>query len=163
MATGNADCPHDIAPIGAFKSSMSGSARWSMVFNKDNCTREAKLADGSQVSLCVYAQREEEREEERVESHLRGTVLDSLAEQALESLPSGGLFDEWDTRSLNLSEARLNAVLSNLTISALSLGTWLDIVPVTVTRYESTYRFSHRRNLILSYAVFLACCLDFRN
>jgi hypothetical protein len=49
----------------------------------------------------------------------------------------------------------LNALLFNVTVSALSLGIWKDTVPVTTTQYRSTYIFSHRRNLILPYSICL--------
>jgi hypothetical protein len=55
----------------------------------------------------------------------------------------------------------LNALLFNVTVSALSLGIWKDTVPVTTTQHRSTYVFSHRRNLILPYSICLGVALVF--
>jgi hypothetical protein len=49
----------------------------------------------------------------------------------------------------------MNGVITNLTLSAISLGTWWDMVPVTFTRYQSTYSFANPLNLILPYSVCL--------
>jgi len=57
--------------------------------------------------------------------------------------------------SLNLTEVMLNEVLANITISAISLGTWWDMVPVRSTRYRSTYKLSNPLNLILPYSICL--------
>ncbi|KAI4949056.1 hypothetical protein J4E91_005519 [Alternaria rosae] len=44
----------------------------------------------------------------------------------------------YDPRQLlNITEAMLNEVLVNITISAISLGTWWDMVPVTSTRFRT--------------------------
>jgi len=55
----------------------------------------------------------------------------------------------------------LNEVLANITISAISLGTWWDMVPVTSTRYRSTYNLSNPLNLILPYSICLAAATIF--
>jgi hypothetical protein len=55
----------------------------------------------------------------------------------------------------------LNALLFNITASALSLGIWKDTVPVTTTQYRSTYIFSHRRNLVLPHSICLGVALVF--
>ena len=55
----------------------------------------------------------------------------------------------------------LNEVLVNITISAISLGTWWDMVPVTSTRYRSTYELSNPLNLILPYSICLAAATVF--
>ncbi|KAI4625480.1 hypothetical protein J4E80_002611 [Alternaria sp. BMP 0032] len=64
-------------------------------------------------------------------------------------------------RSLNLSEAMLNEFVANVTISAISLGTWWDMVPVTSTRYRSTYKLSSPLNLVLPYSICLAATTVF--
>jgi hypothetical protein len=63
--------------------------------------------------------------------------------------------------NLNITEDLLNNVLTNLTISAISLGTWWDMVNVTTTQYQSTYSFAHRLNLILPYSLCLAAAALF--
>jgi hypothetical protein len=69
---------------------------------------------------------------------------------------------EYDPReSLNITEAMLNEVLTNITMSAISLGTWWDMVPVTSTRYRSTYMLSNPLNLILPYSICLAAATVF--
>jgi hypothetical protein len=55
----------------------------------------------------------------------------------------------------------LNEALANITISAISLGTWWDMVPVTTTRYRSTYLLSNPLNLILPYSICLAAATIF--
>jgi hypothetical protein len=57
---------------------------------------------------------------------------------------------------IDLPEDFLNDVLTNITLSAISLGTWWDMVPVTTTRYQSTYSFANPLNLILPYSICLA-------
>jgi hypothetical protein len=57
---------------------------------------------------------------------------------------------------LSITEDLLNSVLTNLTLSAISFGTWWDKVPVTTTRYQSTYSFANPLNLILPYSICLA-------
>jgi hypothetical protein len=64
---------------------------------------------------------------------------------------------DFDPRiNLNLTEALLNDVLTNITLSAISLGTWWDKVPVTTTCYRSTYSFANPLNLVLPYSICLA-------
>jgi hypothetical protein len=62
-------------------------------------------------------------------------------------------------RSLNLTESLLNDVLTNITLSAISLGTWWDNVPITTMRYQSTYSFANPLNLILPYSICLAAAI----
>lgn len=64
-------------------------------------------------------------------------------------------------RPLNLTESLLNDVLTNTTLSAISLGIWWDIVPVTTMRYQSTYSFSSPLNLILLYSICLTAAILF--
>jgi hypothetical protein len=73
--------------------------------------------------------------------------------------PWGGVYDPRD--ALDLTEAMLNDVLTNLTLSAISLGTWWDMVPVHTTRYQSTYSFANPLNLILPYSICLAAAILF--
>jgi len=63
-------------------------------------------------------------------------------------------------KELNITEALLNDVLTNITLSAISLGTWHEVLPVTITRYQSTYSFANPLNLILPYSIcFLAASI----
>lgn len=64
-------------------------------------------------------------------------------------------------KELNLTEAILNDVLTNITLSAISLGTWWDEIEVNYTRYQSTYSFANPINLILPYSVCLAVATAF--
>jgi hypothetical protein len=72
------------------------------------------------------------------------------------------IYDCDDPREdLELTEALLNDVLTNITLSAISLGTWWAMVPVNVTRYQSTYSFANPLNLILPYSICLAAATIF--
>jgi hypothetical protein len=62
---------------------------------------------------------------------------------------------------LNITEDLLNDVLTNITLSAISLGTWWDMVPVTTARYRSTYSFANPINLIVPYSICLAAATIF--
>ncbi|KAH7402200.1 hypothetical protein DE146DRAFT_631451 [Phaeosphaeria sp. MPI-PUGE-AT-0046c] len=64
-------------------------------------------------------------------------------------------------RDINPTEELLNELLYNITISSLALGTWKHKVPVTTTSYRNTYRFSHRKNLILPYSISLGVAILF--
>jgi hypothetical protein len=64
-------------------------------------------------------------------------------------------------KELNLTEVILNDVLTNITLSAISLGTWWDEIEVNYTRYQSTYSFANPINLILPYSVCLAVATAF--
>jgi hypothetical protein len=56
---------------------------------------------------------------------------------------------------INITQDLLNDVLTNIALSAISLGTWWDRVTVTTTRYQSTYSFANPLNLILPYSICL--------
>jgi hypothetical protein len=62
---------------------------------------------------------------------------------------------------LDIAVDLLNDVLTNITLSAFSLGTWWDMVPVTTTRYHSTYSFAGPLNLILPYSICLSAAIVF--
>jgi hypothetical protein len=62
---------------------------------------------------------------------------------------------------LDLTETLLNDVLTNIILSAISLGTWWDMVPVTTTRYQSTYSLANPLNLILPYSICLVAAILF--
>ncbi|CAN9172688.1 unnamed protein product [Alternaria alternata] len=64
-------------------------------------------------------------------------------------------------KELNLTEVILNDVLTNITLSAISLGTWWDEIEVNYTRYQSTYSFANPLNLILPYSICLAVATAF--
>ncbi|KAF1957857.1 hypothetical protein CC80DRAFT_469878 [Byssothecium circinans] len=72
------------------------------------------------------------------------------------------LYNDFDPRKdIHINQDILNSALTNLTISALSLGTWWQMTPVTTTRYAGTYRFSQPRNLIIPYSVCLGVAAIF--
>jgi hypothetical protein len=87
---------------------------------------------------------------------LKGTVFDPKRFDPLNQ-------DDYpDPRyDLSITEDLLNSILTNLTLSAISLGTWWDKVPVTFTRYQSTYSFANPLNLILPYSICLAAATLF--
>jgi hypothetical protein len=60
------------------------------------------------------------------------------------------------TSDLNVTEASLNEILTNITISLMTLDLWTDHINVTTTAYRNTYDFSLKINLILPYALCLA-------
>jgi hypothetical protein len=62
---------------------------------------------------------------------------------------------------INITQDLINDVLTNIAISAISLGTWWDMVPITTTRYESTYSFANPLNLILPYSICFAAATAF--
>lgn len=61
--------------------------------------------------------------------------------------------DWFDPRDLDFPEELINEVLTNITISALTLNTWRKEIPVNQTVFRSVYKFSHPENLIIPYAV----------
>jgi hypothetical protein len=56
---------------------------------------------------------------------------------------------------LNITEASLNELLTNVTLSTMSLGIWKQPTLVTTTEYRNTYHFSRPMNLILPYSLCL--------
>jgi hypothetical protein len=76
-------------------------------------------------------------------------------------MTSGATLDGLDPRLLSFPEDLLNDVLTNIILSAISLGTWWDMVPITTTRYQSTYSFANPLNLILPYSICLAAATLF--
>jgi hypothetical protein len=62
-------------------------------------------------------------------------------------------------RDLNLTEAMLNQFLANVSISAISLGTWRRLTPVNITNYRNVYTFSSPQSLILPYLIALSLSL----
>ncbi|KAF2275424.1 uncharacterized protein EI97DRAFT_434264 [Westerdykella ornata] len=65
----------------------------------------------------------------------------------------------FDPRQLNISEPSLNALLTNLTISSLSLGVDHADIPVTVSDHRNTYTFSDKVNFFVPYALCLGVAL----
>jgi hypothetical protein len=61
--------------------------------------------------------------------------------------------------SLNITEASINELLANVSISALSLNTWYGMVSVNDTNYRNVYRFSQPLNFFLPYGLCLATAL----
>jgi hypothetical protein len=57
---------------------------------------------------------------------------------------------------VKVTEAGLNELLTNITISLMSLDLWTDNINVTTTVYRNTYAFSRKINLVLPYSVCLA-------
>ncbi|KAF2679746.1 hypothetical protein K458DRAFT_393589 [Lentithecium fluviatile CBS 122367] len=64
-------------------------------------------------------------------------------------------------QDFNITQDVMNEVLTNITLSTLSLGTWWQMTPVTTTRYRNTYEFSHPLNLILPYSISVGVALFF--
>ncbi|RYO26336.1 hypothetical protein AA0111_g8338 [Alternaria arborescens] len=65
-------------------------------------------------------------------SPLAGSVFDTSRDQTV-------IAHLRDPREyLNITQDLLNDVLTIIAISAISLGAWWDMVPITTTRYEST-------------------------
>jgi hypothetical protein len=62
---------------------------------------------------------------------------------------------------INPTENLLNELVYNITLSALSLGTWKKDVPVTTTIYRNMYQFSYRNSLILPYSICLGVAIIF--
>ncbi|CAN9448717.1 unnamed protein product [Alternaria alternata] len=89
----------------------------------------------------------------RGDPYLRGSVFHKSRYNEHEGLDPRHAF--------NLAEDMLNGVLANITMSAISLGTWWDMVPVTSTRYSSTYTLSNPLNLVLPYSICLAAASVF--
>ncbi|KAH9872612.1 hypothetical protein J1614_005005 [Plenodomus biglobosus] len=87
---------------------------------------------------------------------LKGTVFHTARFQR--NSP-GFLYDP--RTDLDITEDLLNSVLTNITLSAITLGTWWDMVPVTTTRYRSTYSFANPFNLILPYSICLTAATIF--
>lgn len=58
--------------------------------------------------------------------------------------------------NLNLTEAALNELLSNITFSLMALDLWTDNITVNATIYRNTYAFSRPINLVLPYVLCLA-------
>jgi hypothetical protein len=79
---------------------------------------------------------------------------------AQEILQSGGLFEGL---TLNISEASLNSMLYNITLSTISLGLWNTSTEVTMEDFVNTYSFAgpRRYNLIFPYAVCLLISFGF--
>jgi hypothetical protein len=67
--------------------------------------------------------------------------------------------DPFDPRTLTINENLLNSLLSNITISTLSLGVEYAMVPVTITNFRNTYVFSNLLNFFLPYALCLSGAL----
>ncbi|CAI9635786.1 unnamed protein product [Alternaria burnsii] len=89
-------------------------------------------------------------------SSLQGTVFDTWLNMPYTDQ------DPLDPRTyINVTEDLLNSVLTNITISAISLGTWWDMVPITTTRYQSIYSFANPLNLILPYSIYLVAAITF--
>ena len=57
---------------------------------------------------------------------------------------------------VNVTEAALNELLTNITISLMTLDLWTDNINVTTTVYRNTYDFSRKINLVLPYTLCLA-------
>jgi hypothetical protein len=59
------------------------------------------------------------------------------------------------SQSLKITEASLNSLLANVTISALSLNKWHGLVIGTETRPFNIYRFENKLNFFLPYGLSL--------
>jgi hypothetical protein len=57
---------------------------------------------------------------------------------------------------VNITEAGLNELLTNITLSLMTLDLWTNAVDITTTSYRNTYKFSNKIKLVLPYALYLA-------
>jgi hypothetical protein len=57
---------------------------------------------------------------------------------------------------VKVTEAALNELLTNITMSLMTLDVWTDNINVTATVYRNTYDFSRKINLILPYTLSIA-------
>jgi hypothetical protein len=64
-------------------------------------------------------------------------------------------FKKNENRNLNITESSLNELLTNITISLLTLRMWTQPVTVNSTEYRNMYHFSRPLNLILPYSLCL--------
>ncbi|KAH7074435.1 hypothetical protein BKA63DRAFT_595919 [Paraphoma chrysanthemicola] len=64
-------------------------------------------------------------------------------------------------KSLSITEASINALLANVSFSALSLNTWYGNVAVNDTNFRNVYRFSNPLNFFLPYGLCLCLTLIF--
>jgi hypothetical protein len=93
---------------------------------------------------------------------LVGTLFDRQRFNTKDSYDNEEIDMFYDINSYyNITEDILNDVLTNITLSAISLGTWWDRVPVTTTRYQATHSFANPLNLILPYSICLAAATVF--
>ncbi|KAH8627149.1 hypothetical protein IG631_19167 [Alternaria alternata] len=92
---------------------------------------------------------------------LRGTVFDQKRFGSSGKELAGDSEFYHPTPRINITEDLLNSVLTNFILSAMSLGKWWDVMPVTITRYKGTYSFANPLNLILPYSICLAAAAAF--
>jgi hypothetical protein len=72
-------------------------------------------------------------------------------------LNTSDIFDSHSEQlDLNITEAALNELLTNITFSLVALNLWTDNITVNATFYQNTYAFSRPINLVLPYALCLA-------
>jgi hypothetical protein len=57
---------------------------------------------------------------------------------------------------VKVTEAALNELLTDITMSLMTLDLWTDNINVTATVYRNTYEFSRKINLIIPYTLSLA-------
>jgi hypothetical protein len=93
---------------------------------------------------------------------LVGAVFDSQRFNPGDNFDNDQIDDMYDINNYyNITENILNDVLTNITLSAISLGTWWDSVLVVTTRYQATYSFANPINLILPYSICFAAATVF--
>lgn len=125
-----------------------------------DCTPETNPENGTVIKNCEI-------------SGLAGMFADNLPPNSPATPLQGTVFQPnrftqeaprtgYDPRSdLDLTEPTLNDVLTNITLSAISLGTWWDEIAVNHTQYYSTYSFANPLNVILPYSICLAVATAF--
>jgi hypothetical protein len=65
------------------------------------------------------------------------------------------------TTDFNVTEASINSMLANISISVLSLDIWSGAVDVNNTEYVNVYQFSHPLSFFLPYGLCLGLTLVF--
>ncbi|KAF2877373.1 hypothetical protein BDV95DRAFT_144558 [Massariosphaeria phaeospora] len=129
--------------VGEFYINSQGS-------DPDSCRQSQSFKNGTIVQDCWEWGFQMQCDFARV-GLLKGTVFHTTRFDATEP---NSCYDPRD--ALHITEELLNSVLTNITLSAISLGTWWAMVPVTTTRYRSTYSFAYPLALILPYSICLA-------
>ena len=127
--------------VGKEESTNHDSSRCGPLTARDNKTTTKRCDDWRTFMSCVA-------DPPSTEAPLRGTVFQPAR------FDPASLIGCYDARKeLDITETLLNNVLTNITLSAISLGTWHEVIPVTVTRFQSTYSFANPLNLILPYSI----------
>ncbi|KAJ8115503.1 hypothetical protein OPT61_g2868 [Boeremia exigua] len=114
------------------------------------------LPNGSTMELGVFTHGSMEHMPVNISNNYT-TLQDSVFNLVRFGRNSSFRFDPHSV--LNITEASINGLLANVTISALSLNTWYGDLNVSDSTSQSVYRFSHPVNLFVPYALCLGLSL----